>query len=159
MRNLLFITVFLFCSFQKSESPSGRSIRVENRVKKSERIIYFFFKAHKDSSGNEKITLHETKISDGKLKSTPFFDRNEVRKGDLIITVIEADGKEGARQLVRDPLNRELEVYEKEGISRHRASLQSAEFNIRFSYADNIQWVKVEKATDSGVQLLFTQKL
>ncbi|MCJ7933574.1 MAG: hypothetical protein MUW56_08025 [Chryseobacterium sp.] len=158
--NLLIVPAFLFCSFQKESGlASVRSVTVENTVEKSDRIMYLFFKADKDRSGNERITLQETKISEGRLKITPSFDRNEVQTGDFIITLMGADGKEAAQQRVKDPLNPELEVYEKEGLSRHRAPLQNAEFSVRFPYAENIQLVKIEKATDSGLQLLFTQKL
>ena len=158
--SVLAIPVFLLCSFQKenglprmTESPAV-SVPV-----KSERIIYLFFKADKDQEGNEKVILQNRKISDGKLKQMPSFDRNEVQKGDFIITIAEAGGKEVGKQLIKDPLNPVMEVYEKEGISRHKASLQTTEFSARFSYSENVQMVKVEKVTDSGVQLLFTQKL
>ncbi|MEF9477040.1 hypothetical protein OWR28_04190 [Chryseobacterium sp. 1B4] len=89
----------------------------------------------------------------------PSFERDNVRQGDLIITLTGPDGKESGKQLVKDPFNPELEVYEKEGISRHKASLQNTEFSTRFSYSENVQSVKIEKATDDGVQLIFTQKL
>lgn len=158
--NLLIVPIFLFCSFQKENGLAhDRGWIEEKGVKENDRIIYLFFKAEKDKSGNEKIILQERKVSEGKLKSVPSFDRNEVRKGDFIITVMEADGKEAVKLLVKNPLNPELEVYEKEGVDRHKTSLQHAEFSVRFSYSETLQLVKVEKATDSGVQLLFTQKL
>ncbi|TZG00296.1 hypothetical protein FW781_10360 (plasmid) [Chryseobacterium panacisoli] len=158
--NVLIVPVFLFYSFQKENGlTQKRQSLSETTVKKGDRIIYLFFKADRDQSGNAKITLQSSKITDGRLKHMPSFERNEVHKGDLIITLTESGGKEVVRQLVKDPFNPELEVYEKEGISRHKASLQSTEFSARFSYSENVQTIKVEKATDDGVQLLFTQKL
>ncbi len=158
--NLFIIPVFLFCSFQKENGGSQLAETGSPVVSvKGERIIYLFFKADKDQSGNEKIILQDRKISEGKLKLAPSFDRSEVEKGDFIVTIAEAGGKETGKQLVKDPLNPVMEVYEKEGISRHKATLQSTEFSARFSYSENVQLVKVEKVTDSGVQLLFTQKL
>ena len=158
--NLLIVPAFLFCSFQK-ESKLGLSTDslVEKPVKKTDRIIYLFFKADKDLSGNEKIVLQEHQVSEGRLKFTPSFDRNEIRNGDWVISVVKADGKEAAQQVVKNPLNPELEVYEKEGISRHEASLPNAEFSVRFSYAEDIRSVKIEKATGDGLKLLFTQTL
>ncbi|NIF07879.1 hypothetical protein F3J23_20845 [Chryseobacterium sp. Tr-659] len=155
--NWLMIPVFLLCSFQEKNElyPSGSA----SAITKNDRIIYLFFKADRNSSGNEKVILQSSRISDGKLKHMPSFDRNEIQKGDFVITLAESGGKEIARQLVKDPLNPELEVYEKDGISRHKASLQNAEFSARFSYSENVQLIKVEKATDSGLQLVFTQKL
>lgn len=158
--NLLIVPAFLFCSFQKESYLIQDKGWIEERtVKKNDRIIYLFFKIDKDKSGNERIVLQERRISEGKLKSVPSFDRNEVRKEDFIITVMEADGKEAVKLLVKNPLNPELEVYEKEGMDRHKASLQNAEFSVRFSYSETLQLVKIEKATDSGAQLIFTQKL
>lgn len=156
--NVFIVPVFLLFSLQE------RNDLVQNRhsetlTAKSERIIYLFFKADKDQSGNAKITLQSTKIADGRLKQMPAFERNSIRKGDLVITLTGADGKEMGKQLVKDPFNPELEVYEKEGISRYKASLQNTEFSARFSYSENVQSVKIEKATEDGVQVIFTQKL
>nr|WP_315025743.1 hypothetical protein [uncultured Chryseobacterium sp.] len=157
---VLIVPIFLLCSFQKeNELTQNGQIAAKTVVKKNERIIYLFFKADKDRSGSEKIVLQESKILEGRLKLAPSFGRDEARKGDFVITVLEAGGKELSKQLVKDPLNPELEVYEKEGISRHQASLLNAEFSVRFSYSENIRSVKIEKVTDDGVQLLFTQKL
>jgi hypothetical protein len=158
--NVLIVPVFLFCSFQKESGlTQKRQSLSETVTRKGDRIIYLFFKADKDQSGNAKITLQSSKITDGRLKQISSFERSDAHKGDFIITLTGSDGKEVARQLVKDPFNPELEVYEKEGISRHKASLQSTEFSARFFYSENVQTVKVEKATDDGVQLLFTKKL
>ncbi|QBA19923.1 hypothetical protein EU348_01570 [Chryseobacterium indologenes] len=156
--NVLIVPVFLLFSF-KERNNLVQNKHSETLAAKSERIIYLFFKADKDQSGNAKITLQSTKIADGRLKHTPSFERDAVRKGDLVITLTGADGKEMGKQLVKDPFNPELEVYEKEGISRHKASLQNTEFSARFSYSENIQSVKIEKATEDGAQVIFTQKL
>ncbi|WP_312306460.1 hypothetical protein [Chryseobacterium sp.] len=157
--NLLVIPIFLLCSFQKEKNDQQRTETESVSPVKSERIIYLFFKTDKDQSGNEKVILQNSKISEGKLKLQPSFDRDDAQKGDYIITVAESGGKALSRQLIKDPLNPVMEVYEKEGISRHKASLQSTEFSARFSYSENVQLVRVEKVTDSGVQLLFTKKL
>lgn len=158
--NVLSVPIFLFCSFQKeSELTQNERVAIENTVYKGDRIMYLFFKADKDRFGSEKIVLQESKILNGRLKVTPSFNRDEVQKGDFIITVEEAGGKEISKQLIKDPLHPELEVYEKEGISRQKASLPNAEFSIRFAYSENIQSVKIEKVAEDGVQLLFTQKL
>jgi len=158
--NVLIVPVFLFCSFQEENRESqSRKLNLETMATKGDQIIHLFFKADKDQSGNTKIALQSSKITDGRLKQISSFERNDVRKGDLIVSLTESGGKEVSRQLVRDPFNPELEVYGKEGISRHTASLQNTEFSTRFSYSENVQMIKVEKATDNGVQLLFTQKL
>ncbi|MDR6463562.1 hypothetical protein [Chryseobacterium sediminis] len=158
--NVFIVPVFLFCSFQKENGLTQKRQSISEAVtKKGDRIIYLFFKADKDQSGNAKITLQSSKITDGRLKQVSSFERSDAHKGDLIIILTGSDGKEVDRQLVKDPFNPELEVYEKEGISRHKASLQSTEFSARFSYSENVQTVKIEKATDDGVQLLFTKKL
>lgn len=156
--NVFIVPVFLFFGVQERNNLVHNK-RSETFTAKSERIIYLFFKADKDQSGNAKITLQSTKIADGILKHTPSFERDAVRKGDLVITLTGADGKEMGKQLVKDPFNPELEVYEKEGISRHKASLQNTEFSARFSYSESVQSVKIEKATEDGTKVIFTQKL
>lgn len=155
--NGLIILTLLLCSFQKeseTELSTNASVATEN-----DRIIYLFFKADKDQSGIDRIVLQNSRISNGRLKYIVSFKRNEAQKGDYIITLAESGGREIAQQLIKNPLNPTLEVYEKEGITRQKASLQNAEFSARFSYSENIQLVKIEKVTESGVQLLFTQKL
>lgn len=158
--NLFIVPFFLFYSVQKEKglALSGHAVSVDI-LKKRDRIMYLFFKVEKNSSGNEKIILQQSTVSEGKLKLSSVFDRSDVQQGDFIITIEAADGKEMAKQLLKDPLNPEMEVYEKEGISRHKASLKAAEFSVRFSYSENIRAVKIEKATEAGVILLFTQKL
>ncbi|ATN06844.1 hypothetical protein CRN76_16225 [Chryseobacterium indologenes] len=158
--NVLIVPVFLFCSFQKESGLAQKGyLKAGNAVQKGDRIMYLFFKADKDPSGREKIVLQDSKILEGRLKLLPSFDRDEMQKGDLIITVQEAGGKEISRQLVKNPLQPELEVYEKEGVSRQKASLPDAEFSVRFAYSENIRSVKIEKVAEDGIQLLFTQKL
>ncbi len=156
--NVFIVPVFLLFGLQDGnnlvQNKHSDTMKTNN-----DRIIYLFFKADKDQSGNAKITLQSTKIAEGKLKYMPSFERDNVRKGDLIITLTGSADKEEGKLLVKDPFNPEMEVYEKEGISRHKPSLQNAEFNTRFSYSENVQSVKIEKATDNGVQLIFTQKL
>lgn len=156
--NVLIVPVFLLFSLKEGNNLVQNK-HSETLAAKSERIIYLFFKADKDQSGNAKITLQSTKIADGRLKHMPSFERDDIRKGDLVITLTGADGKEMGKQLVKDPFNPELEVYEKEGISRHKASIQNTEFSARFSYSENIQSVKIEKATEDGIKVIFTQKL
>lgn len=156
--NVFIVPVFLMFSFQKENNLVQNKHSVTSAAK-SERIIYLFFKADKDQSGNAKITLQSSKIADGRLKHIPSFEREDIRKGDLVITLTGSGGKEMGKQLVKDPFNPELEVYEKEGISRHKASFQKTEFSARFSYSENVESVKIEKATDDGSQVIFTQKL
>ncbi|SHG67434.1 hypothetical protein [Chryseobacterium vrystaatense] len=163
MKNLLnffIVPVVLFFSFQKNsmlrysgEKASGAEIRKEGK------IVYLFFKADKEASGKERIVLQEKKVAEGKLKSAPSFDRSDVETGDFMVILSDSGGKEVIRQLVKNPLHPEMEVYEKEGISRKKIPLENAEFSVRYAYSEQIQTVKIEKVTESGTQLLFTQKL
>ncbi|GAA4167016.1 hypothetical protein GCM10022217_41680 [Chryseobacterium ginsenosidimutans] len=127
-------------------------------LNKNAQIVYLFFKIEKTDSGSEKITLQEKKIVDGKLKSNPIFDENEGKTGDFVVSMTDANGKEIVKQLVEDPLNPTREVYG-DKISRQTITLQNAEFSIRYSHSAEIQMVRIEKITNSGKQLLFTQKL
>lgn len=163
MKNLLnffIVPVFMFCSFQKESALSlSRETESGKIAAVSDSIIYLFFKVNKDRSGNDQIALQESKITSGKLKAAPVFDKKEAKNGDLIITISAEDGSEIAQQLVKNPLKPELEVYEKEGITRYQASLQNAEFSVRFSFSENVRNLKIEKITEKGAQVIFTQKL
>ena len=157
--NCLILPVFLFCNFQvmkdlKDNKTSG--IETENQV--ANKIGYLFFKIEKNVSGVEKITLQEKKITEGKLKSNAVFDEKTVKTGDFIISLTDANGKEVIKQTVEDPLNPVMETYE-DGISRTKVSLQNAEFSVRYSHSENISAVKIEKVTEAGNQLIFTQRL
>lgn len=158
--NLLMVPVLLLCSFQKNsalgywwDKTAGAEIRKEGK------IVYLFFQTDKEASGKERIVLQEKKITEGKLKFSPSFDRSEVESGDLIVILSDSGGKEVSKQLVKNPLHPEMEVYEKEGVSRKKIYLDNAEFSVRYAYSEHIQMVKIEKVTDSGTQIVFTQKL
>lgn len=158
--NFFIVPVLLLCSFQKSTTLGNLRDRASGaEILKENKILYLFFKADKEASGKDRIVLQEKKIAAGKLKFTPAFDRSEVETGDLLVIVSDSDGKEIEKQLIKNPLYPEMEVYEKEGISRKRINLQDAEFSVRYAYSEKIRTVKIEKVTESGTELLFTQKL
>ncbi|MBL1219232.1 hypothetical protein JET18_00150 [Chryseobacterium sp. L7] len=163
MKNVIsffMVPLFLLFSFQKGsrlnssgEEISGAEARAEGK------ILYLFFKADKEVSGKERIILQEKKITEGRLKSNPAFDRSELEAGDYIVILSDSGGKEMMKQLVKNPLHPEMEVYEKEGISRKKIPLENTEFSVRSVYSEQIRMVKIEKVTESGTELLFTQKL
>lgn len=163
MKNLMiFLTLpfYFFYSFLQvkevkdtGENPAMRTLS------KSPQIVYLFFKVEKTNSGAEKITLQEKKITEGKLKSVPNSDENNGQNGDFIVSFTNANGKEIIKQIVEDPLNPSREVYDRDQISRNKISLQNAEFSVRYSHSDEIQMVKIQKISETGKQLLFTQKL
>lgn len=163
MKNLFsffIVPVLLLCSFQKDNMLGDLRDRASDaEIRKENQILYLFFKVDKEASGKDRIVLQEKKMAAGKLKFTPAFDRSEVETGDLLATVLDSEGKEIAKQLIKNPLYPEMEVYEKEGISRKRITLQDAEFSVRYAYSEKIKTVKIEKVTESGTGLLFTQKL
>jgi len=128
----------------------------ETTIQAENQIGYLFFKVMKDNSGSEKISLVEKKITKGKMKSAPAFNEENIKNGDLLITLMNRDGKEMVKQHVEDPLNPELESYGDE-MGKHKLKLNESEFSIRFPYSEEIKSVKIEKITNSKNQLLFTQ--
>lgn len=162
MRNLLnffILPVFLFCNFMQVDNLKQSKSRNENYSLSANQIVYLFFKVEKNNSGLEKITLQEKKITDGKLKSIQNSDESKGQNGDFIISLTNANGKEIIKQIVEDPLNPSREVYDREEISRAKISLQNAEFSVRYSQSAEIQMVKIEKISETGKRLVFTQKL
>ncbi|WP_155845037.1 hypothetical protein [Chryseobacterium daeguense] len=163
MKNLiLFLTlpVFLLYHFLQSNhlDRADQEVAVHS-LKEKPQIVYLFFKIEKEKSGSEKITLEEMKITEGRLKAVQNSDENRGEAGDFIVSLTSADGKEIVKQIVEDPLNPSREVYDKEEISRVKINLQNAEFSVRYSYSSEIQMVKIEKISETGKQLIFTQKL
>ncbi|MEF9477039.1 hypothetical protein OWR28_04185 [Chryseobacterium sp. 1B4] len=59
--NVLIVPVFLLCSFQK-ENNLAQKKHSEKVTAKSDRIIYLFFKAGKDQSGNTKLLSRAQKL-------------------------------------------------------------------------------------------------
>ncbi len=162
MKNLIiFLTIpFYFISNYLGVKyvNEGTETAAARTAAENSKIVYLFFKVEKTNSESEKITLQEKKIVEGKLKLNSISDDSSGNIGDFVISVSNGNGKETVRQVIEDPLNPTREVYG-EDISRNRISLQDAEFSIRYSHSEEHQTVKVEKITNSGKQLLFTQRL
>lgn len=152
--NLLTVSILFFSggSYLKSQSQTVQKATVQSE----NQIGYLFFKIIKDHSGAEKISLVEKKIVKGKMKSTPVFNKDEMKNGDFLITLCDRKGKEIIKQNLEDPLNPELESFGDE-MARHQLKLNESEFSIRFPYSEEIKSVKIEKITNSKKQLLFTQ--
>ncbi|KMQ59298.1 hypothetical protein ACM46_19395 [Chryseobacterium angstadtii] len=154
------VPLFLLLSFQKNSRLESSGEEIPGAEARAEgKILYLFFKADKGESGKEIIVLQEKKIAEGRLKSNPVFDRGDLEAGDFIVILTDSGGKEIMKQLVKNPLHPEMEVYEKEGISRKKIPLENTEFSVRTVYSEQIRMVKIEKVTESGTELLFTQKL
>ena len=154
--NLLTVSILFFFGGSQFKSQSQNVQKAS--VQSENQISYLFFKINKTSSGLEKISLVENKIVKGKMKSKPVFSENEVKNGDLLITVTNGRGKEIFKQNIEDPLNPELESFG-DKIERHQLNLNESEFSIRFPFSKEIKSVKIEKFTDSKRQLLFTKNL
>lgn len=154
---ILFLVPFLLCgSMNQLRSQAKKSFANETSTK--DQIVYLFFKVSKNNSGSEKITLEEIKRVDGKLKSKPELEENEVKKGDYIVTLKNADGKSVEKHHIENPLNPELENFADQ-LSRHTVSLTQAEFSIRYSFSADITSIQIEKVSEKGTHLLFTQNI
>ncbi|MCU7618383.1 hypothetical protein NZ698_14375 [Chryseobacterium sp. PBS4-4] len=152
--NLLTVSILFFFGGSQLKSQSQNAQKTS--VQSENQISYLFFKINKNGSGLEKISLVENKIVKGKMKSKPVFNEDEVKNGDLLITLSNGRGKEIIRQSIEDPLNPQLESFG-DKIERRQLKLNESEFSVRFPYSAEIKSVKIEKITDSKKQLLFTQ--
>ncbi|MCW3160343.1 hypothetical protein [Chryseobacterium oryctis] len=158
LTSFLIIPSFLVCGLlQINDFGENKKLNISSEMHSSQ-IGYLFFKVEKEGSNVEKVTLQGKKLSEGKLKYTPKYNRDLANVGDFIITLTNSEGKEIVKQSIEDPLNPVMEVYE-ENISRKKLSLQHAEFSIRYSHSNEITMLKVEKITNAGNQLLLNQKL
>ncbi|MGI9580228.1 hypothetical protein ACR1PO_03340 [Chryseobacterium sp. RRHN12] len=147
-----------FYSVEKEKTlPSWSNDKTVIAAQKKEQILYLFFTIEKKVS--EKITLKQSKIAEGRIRTFLGFDEARVQEGDFVVTLTGADGKEIVKQAVQDPLHPVMEVYDIKEIKRFKASLQRAEFSLRFPYSENVRYVKIEKKKGQDKKLLFTQKL
>lgn len=159
MKNLLHLFVLpIFIFYNLLHVNELNRSRERTPFHENSQIVYLFFAIEKTDQGMDKIILQDKKMMPGKLKSQPIFNRDSGKAGDLIVSLMDSEGKDVVKQLIEDPLNPEMETYES-GISRHKVSLQNAEFSVRYSHSAEISSVKVEKITPKSNQLLFTQKL
>jgi hypothetical protein len=85
MKNLIVFT-FPFCFFSSFLQLTDLNKKSESTtistVSKNSQIVFLFFKIDKTDSGQEKITLQEKKITEGKLKSTLNSDESNAQNGD-----------------------------------------------------------------------------
>ncbi len=125
---------------------------------KTEKIVYLFFTAEQLPNGEVSINLQEQRINDGKLKSLPEFNENNLAEGDLVISLTNATGKSMGKISVSDPLNPVLETFEGD-ISRKQLSLKKAEFSVRFPYSNLIKNINVDRVSSKGNKTLFSKKL
>lgn len=77
----------------------------------------------------------------------------------LLISMLDSNGKVLEERIIEDPLNPLMEVYAEEGLSKTKMSLKKAEFSIRFNQKGEVATVIVEKITENSKIKLITLKL
>ncbi|MES2544289.1 MAG: hypothetical protein V4548_05350 [Bacteroidota bacterium] len=154
--HLFMISTLLFAGVNNSNNTS-KAIKVYTN-QEEQKIVYLFFKIKKNGPTSNEITLYKTKTVKGKLKSlSPFIPEN-VKNGDLIITLTDNEGNEIIKHNAKNPLYPEFESFG-EKIERYNMTLDENEFNFRFSYSEKIKNIKIEQLINSEKQILFIQKL
>ncbi len=154
--HLFMISTLLFAGVNNF-SNTPKVIEV-NRNQEEQKIVYLFFKIKKNSSASNEITLYKTKTVKGKLKTlSPFIPEN-VKNGDLVITLTDIEGNEIIKHNAKNPLYPEFESFG-EKIERYNMALEENEFNFRFSYSEKIKNIKIEQIINSEKKILFIQKL
>lgn len=154
-KKIYLITVFFLLQFGTMYYVG--QIKTYAKVKKetNDQIFYLFFMIKKDLSGSEVISLAESKVVNGRMKSLPIFDEDKIEDDDLVITVTDTQEKVVVTQNIKDPLHPELESFG-DDIKRLRLKLNESEFSVRFPYSANLKTLKIEKIINSKRQLLFT---
>lgn len=155
----IYLLAICILPFSAAGQINSSSKPVQNVYSEGEnQIVYLFFKIKKDNSGKETIVLEERKKVKGKLKFLPNSDTRYIKSGEFLVTFTDAEGKMVSEQVIENPLAPEFEVFDKE-ISRYKANLSESEFSLRYAHSENIKQIRIEKISDSGKQLIFTQKL
>lgn len=154
---LFSVTILLnSCDSQSVTSASSASTIAAKPVENS--IVYLFFDIEKSENGAEKVTLTDTKITEGLVKNGAIENKPSI-PGNLLISMLGANGEVLEERIIEDPLNPLLEVYAEEGLSKNKLKLTKAQFSVRFNQKGEISSVKIEKITENSKNNLLTFKL
>ena len=153
---LLFATCLLVSSCDTQSSSSQYSTTTAPSTKVVENaIVYLFFEIEKDSNGLEKVTLTNTKTTEGFLKNGSIVNKPSTA-GNLVISLLGKNGAVVEERIIEDPLNPLLEVYAEEGLSKNKLQLTKGQFSVRFNQKGEISSVKIEKITPNSKNSLIT---
>ncbi len=142
---LLLMAISLFMSACNSQTASVSNSASSASAKPAEnKIIYLFFEIEKTEGSLEKVTLIETKSTQGFVKNGAIDNKPSI-PGNLLISLLGNNGEVLEERIIEDPLNPVLEVYAEEGLSKNKLKLQKAQFSVRFNQKGEITTVKVEK--------------
>lgn len=144
------------CNVQTATLNNSASNTVEKPVEN--KIIYLFFEIEKQDGSTEKVTLTETKSTQGFVKNGGIDNKPSI-PGNLLISLLGNNGEVMEERIIEDPLNPVLEVYAEEGLSKNKLKLQKAQFSVRFNQKGEISNVKVEKITSNSKTTLISLKL
>lgn len=153
---LLFAICLLVSSCDTQSSSSQYSTTTSPSTKVVENgIVYLFFEIEKDSNGLEKVTLTNTKTTEGFLKNGSIVNKPSTA-GNLVISLLGKNGAVVEERIIEDPLNPLLEVYAEEGLSKNKLQLTKGQFSVRFNQKGEISSVKIEKITPNSKNSLIT---
>ena len=145
------------CDTQSSSSQYSTTTAASTKVVENA-IVYLFFEIEKDSNGLEKVTLTNTKTTEGFLKNGSIVNKPST-PGNLVISLLGKNGAVVEERIIEDPLNPLLEVYAEEGLSKNKLQLTKGQFSVRFNQKREISSVKIEKITPNSNNTLITLKL
>ena len=142
------------CDTQSSSSQDSTTTAASTKVVENA-IVYLFFEIEKDSNGLEKVTLTNTKTTEGFLKNGSIVNKPSTA-GNLVISLLGKNGAVVEERIIEDPLNPLLEVYAEEGLSKNKLQLTKGQFSVRFNQKREISSVKIEKITPNSKNTLIT---
>ena len=145
------------CDTQSSSSQDSTTTAASTKVVENA-IVYLFFEIEKDSNGLEKVTLTNTKTTEGFLKNGSIVNKPSTA-GNLVISLLGKNGAVVEERIIEDPLNPLLEVYAEEVLSKNKLQLTKGQFSVRFNQKREISSVKIEKITPNSKNTLITLKL
>ncbi len=161
-RSFIYTVLISFSCFLHScetqSASSGNSTSSATIAPPENSIVFLFFQIEKLISGDEKVLHTDTKITPGIMKSGAIDNKPNV-PSNLLISMLDSNGKVLEERIIEDPLNPLMEVYAEEGLSKTKMSLKKAEFSIRFNQKGEVATVIVEKITENSKIKLITLKL
>lgn len=107
------------------------------------KIVFLYFEIEKKSAQATEVRLTDTQVVDGRMKERTIRNADK-SDGNLVIHLIDENGKIEVEQILENPLTFTMEQYTEEGeIISSVLDLQKAEFFVRYNHKPSINRLKV----------------
>lgn len=156
---ILLLTLFTSCGSNKNAAISAQEEIEIPEVKETPKIVFLYFDIEKAKGENDKITLTETQIVEGKLKENTIINEPK-NEGNLILQIIGNNGSVQEEQVIKNPLNQIIEQYGEKGeMNSENVKMDKNQFYMRFNQQKNSKSIKILKINPNQNTELYNQEI